>query len=75
MRNELTILKVLTHLTPGARAASGIEANPEALTADACIRPSRTLWPKGIASKALLPISKTRKKNQSVKLDVVLEVT
>ena len=57
------------YLTPGARAASGTAAKPAALTAVACTNPSKTLKLRGIASIASVPISKTRKKNQSVRLN------
>ena len=44
-------------------------AKPAVLTADACISPTKTLSPRGMLSIALVPISKTRKKNQSTQLD------
>ena len=65
--------KVFSYLTAGARAERGTEPKPAALTAVACKRPSRTLTPTGIASIACVPISRTRKKNQSVKLDKLFE--
>ena len=65
--------EVCSYLTAGARAERGTEPKPAALTAVACKRPSRTLTPTGIASIACVPISRTRKKNQSVKLDKLFE--
>ena len=62
-----------SYLTAGARAERGTEPKPAALTAVACKRPSRTLTPTGIASIACVPISRTKKKNQSVKLNKSLE--
>ena len=59
------------YLTPGARAASGTAANPAALTAVACMSPSKTLRFRGISSITGVPMSKTRKKNQSVRLNAV----
>ena len=62
---------MVTHVTAGARAASEIAAKPAVLTAAACISPINTLSLRGTASIASVPISKTRKKNQSVRLDVM----
>lgn len=59
------------YLTPGARAASGTAAKPAALTAVAWMSPSKTLRFRGISSITGVPMSKTRKKNQSVRLDTM----
>ena len=55
-------------MTAGAKADKATEPNPAALTAAACKKPSRNLVPKAMFSRAGLPISRTRKKNQSVPL-------
>lgn len=57
-----------THLTAGARAAKGTIENPAARTAMACISPAKTRTLSGISSITGFPISKTKKKNQSVML-------
>ena len=59
-------------MTAGARAEIETAPKPAALTAIAWSKPMRNLIPTGIASIAGVPMSKTIKKNQSVKLDVVI---
>ena len=57
-----------THLTAGARAERLTIAKPAARTAVACNIPSMIRTPTGIDAMASLPISRRRKKNQSVML-------
>ena len=57
-----------TYLTAGARLARETAAKPAARTAAACSKPMINLIPSGIESTAGLPMSNTRKKNQSVPL-------
>lgn len=57
-----------THLTAGAKALREMVANPAARTAKACKRPIMNRVPSGTCSISGLPMSKTRKKNQSVPL-------
>ena len=54
--------------TAGEIAARGTITKPAARTATACIKPSKTRAFSGIWSITGIPISKTRKKNQSMKL-------
>jgi hypothetical protein len=62
------VISCATHLTAGARAERFTIAKPAARTAVACNSPSMTRTPTGIDSMAVLPISRRRKKNQSVVL-------
>ena len=57
-----------TYCTAGANVESGIVPNPAARTAFACKNPMAKRTPSGMASKVGLPMSNTKKKNQSVKL-------
>lgn len=61
-----------TYFTAGARAASATVPNPAARTAVACKKPMMTRTPTGISAMAGLPISKTKKKNQSVTLKMTV---
>jgi hypothetical protein len=62
------VISCVTHLTAGAKAERLTIAKPAARTAVACNNPSMTRTPTGIDSMVLLPISRRRKKNQSVVL-------
>jgi hypothetical protein len=57
-----------THLTAGAKAERLTIEKPAARTAVACSSPSMIRTPTGIDSMVWLPISRRRKKNQSVPL-------
>lgn len=57
-----------TYLTAGASADKVTVPNPAARTAVACSNPSMKRTPRGMVSMAWLPMSRTRKKNQSVAL-------
>lgn len=57
-----------THLTAGAREPRGTMANPAARTAADCTNAAAIRVPTGNASMASVPMSKTRKQTQSVKL-------
>lgn len=57
-----------TYLTAGASADKVTVPNPAARTAVACNNPSMKRTPRGMVSMAWLPMSRTRKKNQSVAL-------
>ena len=62
------VIKGATYLTAGARAERLTIAKPAARTAVACNSPSMIRTPTGIESMAGLPISRRRKKIQSVAL-------
>jgi hypothetical protein len=55
-------------LTAGVNADSDTVPNPAARTAVACSKPRAKRVPSGTDAMASLPISRTRKKNQSVTL-------
>ena len=57
-------------LTAGAKADKETVANPAARTAHACRRPMITRMPAGMLVTAGLPMSRTKKKNQSVTLGI-----
>jgi len=57
-----------TYCIAGASAEMAIAWKPANRTETACTNPSMKRRPTGIASKAGIPMFKTRKKNQSVKL-------
>ena len=58
------------HLTAGARAESATVPKPAARTAVACSSPRSTRTPVGMLEIEGLPISRMRKKNQSVALEI-----
>lgn len=57
-----------THLTAGARADRAMVPKPAARTAVACSRPMMNRTPRGMEEIAGVPMSSTKKKNQSVAL-------
>ena len=57
------------YLTAGAKTAIETDWNPAKRTATDCTAATRSLVPTGIASTVAFPISSTKNKSQSVKLD------
>lgn len=73
-KDEVPTVRKLTYFTAGARAESETVPNPAALTAIACKSPMMNLTPSGIESIAGFPMSRTIKKNQSVKLEMKFDL-